>query len=117
MSDAVADLFRKRNAQRLGLTVSDADRARDAEIDAFGERIGIAPMAAQQPMPGQPATSAKPAVPAGDTLSAMAPPGTSAAQPRAGIPALDALSRAHPPRDRGIRHTRGLGRVTKRGGM
>lgn len=112
----VADLFRKRNADRLGLVVSDADRARDAEIDAFGESIGIAPKAAAQPMPGQPVTSAEPAVPAGDTLSAMAPAGTGAPPRAGGIPALDALSEMPRRKTRGLLHSRQLGRVIK-GGM
>lgn len=117
MTDRVADLFRKRNAERLGLTVSDADRARDAEIDAFGESLGIAPMAAKQPMPGEPQTSAEPAVPAGDTLSAMAPAGSAGtAAPRGGIPALDALSEMPRRKTRGLLHSRQLGRVIK-GGM
>lgn len=136
----VADLFRMRNADRLGLNVSDADHARDAELNTFGEGLGIAPRggASTAPaMPGKPVTSG-PAVPSGDALGGMAPAGggpptgqTDAMQVRAnpatpsaatggmkrsGIPALDALTEKPKKRNRGLYHNRRLGRIVE-GGM
>jgi len=133
----VADLFRMRNADRLGLTISDADRTRDAELNTFGESLGIAPRgenSATPAMPGKPVTSG-PDVPSGDALGGMAPAGggqptgqtdamqarSSPATPsaaasgdgmkRSGIPALDALSEMPRKRSRGMYHNRKLGRV------
>ena len=137
----VADLFRMRNADRLGLTVSDTDRARDAELNTFGESLGLGARGGSAPptpaMPGKPVVPGAPEVPAGDALSSMAPP-MAGSQPTAqtdamrmradpagpgaagtgksGIPALDALTETPKKRNRGLYHNRRLGRVMG-GGM
>lgn len=131
----VADLFRMRHAQRTG-ELTDMD----PELSSYGESLGIGPLGgeSQPAMPGKPVTGpAGPEVPAGDSMSAMAPPGGGAptgethamtarsnpASPgggvmprqKMGIPALDALSEMPKKRSRGLVHDRKLGRVLKVG--
>lgn len=132
----VADLFRMRNADRLGLDVGDADHARDADLSSFGESLGLGARGGPAPaMPGKPVVSGPPDVPAGDALSSMAPP-MAGSQPtgqteamkmranpvapgdgmqKSGIPALDALSEMPRKRNRGLVHNRKLGRVLRGG--
>ena len=123
----ITELFAMRLARRRGETRPD-EEASIAELDSYGENLGIArsagaaqaaapampdaqpsapAMPAMPAMPDQPATAAEPATP-------MQPPGggdAASVPPRAGIPALDALSEMPKRRHRGIVHDRTLGRV------
>ena len=74
----VADLFRMRNAQRLGLSPSEQDRARDAELTSFGESLGVLSRGGAGAMPSAPAGAPAmpeppaPPMPAGPTNGLMA---------------------------------------------
>ena len=117
------ELFAMRLARRRGETRPDEDPA-IADLDRFGESLGIMPGrrasgAGAQPsepaMPGRPVTSAGDAIPAGDGLASAYPPGGGqqvATRPStSGIPALDALSERPRRKNRGLMHDRKLGRV------
>ena len=138
----VTELFAMRLARRRGETRPD-EEATIAELDSFGESLGIgrpkgsakAPAQAKAPampggqasapaMPDQPAMPAPaPAMPERPLTGLMAPTAGAALTPTpapapAGIPALDALTEKPNRRNRGITHDRTLGRVLPdRGGM
>ena len=120
----ITELFAMRLARRRGETRPD-EEATIAELDSYGENLGIArsagaAQAAAPAMPGgqasEPAMPAMPAQPAkaAEPATPMQPPGggdAASVPPRAGIPALDALSEMPKRRHRGIVHDRTLGRV------
>ena len=98
MASRVSELFSMRLARRRGEVRPDESQA-IADLDSYGESIGImsaAPKMSAPPMPGRPVTDPKPAMPSGDALASMAPPGAGAQvatrSNTGGIPALDALS-------------------------
>ena len=135
----VVEFFAMRLARRRGETRPD-EAAAMADLDAYGETLGLAPPAAsgakQAPAPAtpdRPLTAGSTAVPGGEAPPAMAPPGGGAPmmqppggaapmapggmkQQRPGIPALDALSEMPRRKNRGILHNRKLGRVMGPGG-
>lgn len=128
---AVMRLFRQRNAQRQGQQLTGENATQFDALSKWGaNNLGVAAPA----MPGKPVERGEAAVPAGDTLSSMAPPraGSSPAGQteamstradpvspgrgngllqRRSIPALDALAEAPKKRNRGLIHRRDVGRV------
>lgn len=132
MASRVAELFASRLARRRGETSPDEADAL-ADLDKYGESIGVMPgVPAQAPtdapaMPGQPMVSTEESQPAGDALASMAPPGgpsevaTIGSRPSNGqatgsIPALDELAQRPMRRTRGLLHSRRMGRVMPTGG-
>ena len=126
----VVEFFAMRLARRRGETRPD-EAAAMADLDAYGETLGLAPPAAsgakQAPAPAtpdRPLTAGSTAVPGGEAPPAMAPPGAAPMmqppggmkQQRPGIPALDALSEMPRRKNRGILHNRKIGRVMGPGG-
>ena len=129
----VTELFAMRLARRRGETRPDEEAA-IADLDSFGEGLGIGrpaapPAQAKAPaMPGgqasAPAMPDQPAMPAPATAmperpltGLVAPTAGAAPTPApAGIPALDALTEKPNRRNRGIMHDRKTGRVTKPNG-
>jgi len=127
----VMRLFAMRRADRMG-QLGEGDMEEYEEMARFGEGLGVARVA----MPGRPQTTGD-AVPAGDSLSSLAPPPgsrktgqtdlmASRSAPTApamrrnglmpsGIPALDELAEAPQRRTRGLVHDRKLGRVRQGG--
>ena len=104
----VADLFRMRNADRLGLQVGDNDRMRDAELTQFGDSIGVAAR-------GGPAAAQQPAQVATMQQQPTAPPQPAQA-PMSGMRAVDAVPKVPQKPTRGIYHNRKMGRVMGPGG-
>lgn len=132
----VTELFAARLARRRGETRPDEADAL-AELDSYGESLGVMPgvpanAPTNQPaMPGEPMTSAEESQPAGDALASMAPPGGAetqvatlgntgtapASKPMgSGIPALDEMAQRPMRKTRGLLHSRRMGRVMPPGG-